>query len=130
MNDRPIHHVCYIVDDIPTAVDQWIEATGVGPFSHLGSRRLSPALRFPSPGAGSCGRMDLQAQLIRLTPTPTSTWRWPPTTCWRRWPTAPATPIPPRWPAPRRARRELPLPVRGLVNTQRTDEELSKIGPG
>jgi len=21
MNDRPIHHVCYIVDDIPTAVE-------------------------------------------------------------------------------------------------------------
>jgi hypothetical protein len=23
MNDRPIHHVCYVVDDIPKAVDQW-----------------------------------------------------------------------------------------------------------
>jgi hypothetical protein len=36
MNDRPIHHVCYIVDDIPMAVDQWVEATGAGPFFHLG----------------------------------------------------------------------------------------------
>jgi catechol 2,3-dioxygenase-like lactoylglutathione lyase family enzyme len=36
MNDRPIHHVCYIVDDIPEAVDQWVEATGAGPFFHLG----------------------------------------------------------------------------------------------
>jgi hypothetical protein len=36
MNDRPIHHVCYIVDDIPKAVDQWVEATGAGPFFHLG----------------------------------------------------------------------------------------------
>src|SRR5215211_5948078 len=36
MNDRPIHHVCYIVDDIPTAVDQWVETTGAGPFFHLG----------------------------------------------------------------------------------------------
>jgi catechol 2,3-dioxygenase-like lactoylglutathione lyase family enzyme len=35
-NDRPIHHVCYIVDDIPQAVDQWVEATGAGPFFHLG----------------------------------------------------------------------------------------------
>jgi len=36
MNDRPIHHVCYIVDDIPKAVDQWVETTGAGPFFHLG----------------------------------------------------------------------------------------------
>jgi catechol 2,3-dioxygenase-like lactoylglutathione lyase family enzyme len=36
MNKRPIHHVCYIVDDIPQAVDQWVEATGAGPFFHLG----------------------------------------------------------------------------------------------
>jgi hypothetical protein len=36
MNDRPIHHVCYIVDDIPNAVDQCVEATGAGPFFHLG----------------------------------------------------------------------------------------------
>ena len=36
MNDRPIHHVCYIVDDIPKAVDQWVEANGAGPFFHLG----------------------------------------------------------------------------------------------
>jgi hypothetical protein len=36
MNHRPIHHVCYIVDDIPKAVDQWVEATGAGPFFHLG----------------------------------------------------------------------------------------------
>jgi catechol 2,3-dioxygenase-like lactoylglutathione lyase family enzyme len=35
MNDRPIHHVCYIVDDIRKAVDQWVETTGAGPF-HLG----------------------------------------------------------------------------------------------
>src|SRR5215211_2385662 len=36
MNDRPIHHVCYVVDDIPKAVDQWVETTGAGPFFHLG----------------------------------------------------------------------------------------------
>jgi catechol 2,3-dioxygenase-like lactoylglutathione lyase family enzyme len=36
LNDRPIHHVCYIVDDLPKAVDQWVEATGAGPFFHLG----------------------------------------------------------------------------------------------
>ena len=36
MNDRPIHHICYIVDDIPNAVDQWVETTGAGPFFHLG----------------------------------------------------------------------------------------------
>ena len=36
MNDRPIHHVCYIVDDLPAAVGQWVEATGAGPFFHLG----------------------------------------------------------------------------------------------
>jgi catechol 2,3-dioxygenase-like lactoylglutathione lyase family enzyme len=36
MNDRPIHHVCYIVDDIPKAVDQWVENTGAGPFFLLG----------------------------------------------------------------------------------------------
>jgi catechol 2,3-dioxygenase-like lactoylglutathione lyase family enzyme len=36
MNDRPIHHVCYIVDDIPKAVGQWVEVTGAGPFFHLG----------------------------------------------------------------------------------------------
>jgi hypothetical protein len=28
LNDRPIHHVCYIVDDMPKAVDQWVEVTG------------------------------------------------------------------------------------------------------
>ena len=36
MNDRPIHHVCYIVDDIPEAVERWVEATGAGPFFRLG----------------------------------------------------------------------------------------------
>ena len=36
MHDRPIHHVCYVVDDIPKAVDQWVETTGAGPFFHLG----------------------------------------------------------------------------------------------
>ncbi len=36
MNDRPIHHVCYVVDDLPTAVGQWVEMTGAGPFFHLG----------------------------------------------------------------------------------------------
>jgi len=36
MNDRPIHHVCYVVDDIPTAVDRWVALTGAGPFFHLG----------------------------------------------------------------------------------------------
>jgi hypothetical protein len=35
MNDRPIHHLCYIVDDIPKAVDHWVEATGAGPFFRL-----------------------------------------------------------------------------------------------
>jgi catechol 2,3-dioxygenase-like lactoylglutathione lyase family enzyme len=33
---RLLHHVCYVVDDIPTAVDRWVEATGAGPFLHLG----------------------------------------------------------------------------------------------
>ena len=41
MNDRPIHHVCYIVDDIPKAVDQWVETTGAGPFFHLGQHASS-----------------------------------------------------------------------------------------
>lgn len=36
MNDRPLHHVCYIVDDIPEAVDRWVESTGAGPFFSLG----------------------------------------------------------------------------------------------
>jgi hypothetical protein len=36
MNERPIHHVCYIVDDIPRRVDQLVETTGAGPFFHLG----------------------------------------------------------------------------------------------
>jgi hypothetical protein len=36
MNDRPIHHVSYIVHDIPKAVDQWVDAIGAGPFFHLG----------------------------------------------------------------------------------------------
>ena len=36
MHDRPIHHVCYVVDDLPTAVDRWVELTGAGPFFLLG----------------------------------------------------------------------------------------------
>ena len=36
MNNRPIHHVCYVVDDIPDAVARWVDATGAGPFIHLG----------------------------------------------------------------------------------------------
>ena len=36
MIDRPIHHVCYVVDDIPKAIDQWVELTGAGPFFNLG----------------------------------------------------------------------------------------------
>src|SRR5215208_4808668 len=36
MNHRRIHHVCYIVDDIPKAVHQWVATTGAGPFFHLG----------------------------------------------------------------------------------------------
>jgi methylmalonyl-CoA/ethylmalonyl-CoA epimerase len=36
MHPCALHHVCYIVDDIPTAVDRWVEVTGAGPFFHLG----------------------------------------------------------------------------------------------
>ena len=36
IHERPLHHVCYVVEDIPTAVDRWVEATGAGPFFHLG----------------------------------------------------------------------------------------------
>ena len=36
MNDRPIHHVCYVVDDIREGIDRWVEATGAGPFFLLG----------------------------------------------------------------------------------------------
>jgi len=36
MKDRPIHHVCYIVDDITNGVEKWVEATGAGPFFLLG----------------------------------------------------------------------------------------------
>jgi catechol 2,3-dioxygenase-like lactoylglutathione lyase family enzyme len=55
MNDRPIHHVCYIVDDIPKAVDQWVEAIGAGPFFHLIElHEVTPELesRFYSGAAG------------------------------------------------------------------------------
>lgn len=36
IHDRPIHHVAYLVDDLPSAVDRWVETTGAGPFIHLG----------------------------------------------------------------------------------------------
>jgi catechol 2,3-dioxygenase-like lactoylglutathione lyase family enzyme len=36
LHDRPLHHVAYLVDDLPTAVEQWVAATGAGPFIHLG----------------------------------------------------------------------------------------------
>jgi catechol 2,3-dioxygenase-like lactoylglutathione lyase family enzyme len=36
MHHRPLHHVCYVVDDIAMAVDRWVETTGAGPFFHLG----------------------------------------------------------------------------------------------
>jgi hypothetical protein len=36
VNQRPIQHLCYIVDDIPTAVDQWAQTFGAGPFFWLG----------------------------------------------------------------------------------------------
>nr|MBA3844886.1 VOC family protein [Actinomycetota bacterium] len=30
--DRPISHVSYVVEDIPTAVERWISVLGAGPF--------------------------------------------------------------------------------------------------
>jgi methylmalonyl-CoA/ethylmalonyl-CoA epimerase len=30
--NRPITHVSYVVDDIPTAVERWVSAFGAGPF--------------------------------------------------------------------------------------------------
>jgi hypothetical protein len=36
VDHRPIHHVCYLVDDLPSAVGRWVAATGAGPFIHLG----------------------------------------------------------------------------------------------
>ena len=36
MNHRPIQHLCYIVDDIPAAVDRWVQTFGAGPFFWLG----------------------------------------------------------------------------------------------
>jgi hypothetical protein len=41
---RPIHHIGYIVDDIPTAVGRWVTAFGAGPFFWL-------AKKFSFPGA-------------------------------------------------------------------------------
>jgi hypothetical protein len=46
MNDRPIHHVAYVVDDLPTAVGRWVEATGAGPFLHLGDHVTFEELLF------------------------------------------------------------------------------------
>lgn len=36
LHDRPIHHVAYVVDDLPSAVERWVATTGAGPFIHLG----------------------------------------------------------------------------------------------
>jgi hypothetical protein len=36
MNDRPIHHVCYIVDDIPTRSTSGSRRPAPAPFFHLG----------------------------------------------------------------------------------------------
>jgi catechol 2,3-dioxygenase-like lactoylglutathione lyase family enzyme len=33
---RPVQHVCYIVNDIPAAVERWVEGFGAGPFYWLG----------------------------------------------------------------------------------------------
>lgn len=46
MNDRPIQHLCYIVADIPTAVDRWVETFGAGPFFWLGRHIEFDELRF------------------------------------------------------------------------------------
>jgi hypothetical protein len=48
MNDRPIHHVCYIVGDLPKAVDQWVEATGADGFSVAGVDAFWPTASTPA----------------------------------------------------------------------------------
>jgi hypothetical protein len=35
---RGVHHVNYLVEDIPAAVDRWVEVFGAGPFFWLGER--------------------------------------------------------------------------------------------
>ena len=55
MNDRPIHHVCYIVDDIPNAVDQW-------------SRRPAPAPSFTWASTSSSKRRCCRESLACSTP--------------------------------------------------------------
>ena len=77
MNDRPIHHVCYIVDDIPEAVDQWSRRPAPAPSSTWASTsssrrrcwRESPACSITPRRFGKWGRIFLELiELHEVTP--------------------------------------------------------------
>ena len=43
---RPIHHVGYVVDDIPAAVSRWVTTFGAGPFFWLARKFSFPGARY------------------------------------------------------------------------------------
>jgi catechol 2,3-dioxygenase-like lactoylglutathione lyase family enzyme len=43
---RPIHHIGYIVDDIPAAVGRWVSTFGAGPFFWLAKQFSFPGARY------------------------------------------------------------------------------------
>ncbi|MFI9538082.1 hypothetical protein ACIG56_33200 [Nocardia fusca] len=79
INRKPIHHVCYLVDDIPNAVDHWVEAVGAGPFFWLGQHiefdeaqfRGEPCVLDHSAVIGSWGDIFVElGQIHDISPAP------------------------------------------------------------
>lgn len=79
---RPIQHVCYIVEDIPRAVERWVACFGAGPFFWLGrhiqfdetSYRGGPCVFDHSSAIGQWGDICVElSQLHELSPAPFDT---------------------------------------------------------
>lgn len=76
---RPIHHINYLVEDIPAAVDQWVATTGAGPFFWLGEDiefdesefRGEPCLLSHGAVIGRWGSIALElTQIHDISPAP------------------------------------------------------------
>jgi hypothetical protein len=75
----PLHHVNYIVDDIPNAVDRWAETFGAGPFFWIGEHiefdeakfRGEPCVLDHSALIGCWGDIFVElSQIYEISPSP------------------------------------------------------------
>src|SRR6185312_9273908 len=75
---RPVHHISYVVADLPAAIDWWIKTLGAGPFFRMEDMQLDEAEYLGEPcvfdhstAFGQWGPIAIELQELHdVQPTP------------------------------------------------------------